>query len=471
MYQLRSEPQEAVDNVWFERLKPLIDELGETFELLMPPDEVVSAAYILFTETAERPDLYPVVRDAAGLGQLRSKLEELLGSIRAEEPLDFVRRAYEDKITELIANIDMVLAAGNHDDAGFRRANTAVYGEPDTDVFAAACAWVRQEATQTRTDRPEMADLCDEALALVPDLNGDAARLFPGDELFAQARELHWQHGGYMDQLFAGTMMPDDAILNSGQADDMIRRVITNVGSDYTLADSPDGPAGLWSVLHGRRSVTRPTEYRLSPQAFSGIVSHEIGSHLLEATNGAHSRLRLLEIGLAGYERGNEGRAFLREQIMFERMADYVQQPGWYPTKATWEYRVAIHMIITMATGETDKQYGFSELYDLLRSLFRFWSAARNPGATSNEMIIETIIDRSAWNMLVRALKGTGPNGGAYYKDIVYLEGNIRCWRTAAVRPELILLGDLGKFDIANESHVILLEEAGILPKTSRKND
>jgi hypothetical protein len=91
--------------------------------------------------------------------------------------------------------------------------------------------------------------------------------------------------------------------------------------------------------------------------------------------------------------------------------------------------------------------------------LFRFWTTKRNLP------IDEKIIHDGAWSMAVRALKGTDGNGGAYIKDIVYLEGNIRCWRVAKSNPQFIMYGDLGKFDIANHTHVNALTNLGILPQ------
>jgi len=67
----------------------------------------------------------------------------------------------------------------------------------------------------------------------------------------------------------------------------------------------------------------------------------------------------------------------------------------------------------------------------------------------------------------VRALKGTRGTGGAYMKDIVYLEGNIRCWQIAATHPERILYGDIGKFDITNERHIRALQQLHILPEST----
>ncbi len=218
-------------------------------------------------------------------------------------------------------------------------------------------------------------------------------------------------------------------------------------------------PSGLWAVLPTTRQVLRPKNFALNKQQFMAIVSHEVGSHLLEYSNGSVAKLKLLELALDRYECGNEGRAFLREQIMYDSIAGYINQPDWSPTKASWEYRVAIHMIISLAMGLHDHRHNFAEIFHILTVLFRFWTAKRG------EEIDEETIGKGAWNMAVRALKGTDGRGGAYCKDIVYLEGNVRSWNVAADRAELILEGDKGKFDIANERHITALTNLGIIAK------
>jgi hypothetical protein len=177
--------------------------------------------------------------------------------------------------------------------------------------------------------------------------------------------------------------------------------------------------------------------------------------------NGGRSKLRLLSLGLAGYEKGNEGRAQLREQIMLPTPEAYVSQI-WHPAKASWQYRIAIHTVICLASGMGGETFGFRDIYRLLVALFNLW-AAKN----GNDMIKpgDEDLARGAYHMAVRALKGTSGRGGAYYKDIVYLEGNIRAWQLANEWPELILYGDLGKFNIGNREHVTMLQELGIIPK------
>ena len=65
-----------------------------------------------------------------------------------------------------------------------------------------------------------------------------------------------------------------------------------------------------------------------------------------------------------------------------------------------------------------------------------------------------------AWVTTTRVLKGIP--GETYMKDIVYLEGNVRCWMNAAENPERILDGDLGKFDISRQDHLEILKSLNI---------
>ena len=46
------------------------------------------------------------------------------------------------------------------------------------------------------------------------------------------------------------------------------------------------------------------------------LIVHEIGTHVVRRENGKRSKLRLLGIGLDNYERGEEGIATMREQVL-----------------------------------------------------------------------------------------------------------------------------------------------------------
>ncbi len=459
MYRMQIPEQIPLDAKWHKKLVPLIVAAGETFELLMPPKDQLDSAREKFIASGyqDSPELYPCIRNVETLEKARHKLQDLGREMQADEPNEHIQEAYQSRIQELAANIDMVLAAGERDADSFLKASTFVYGRPDTAIFGASCAWIRAEALKLSEKRPDLATLCDEVLKLVPDVQGDIGLLFPDDEVFNAVKRMHFAPGGYISRLLGDLDLAPDVYITREIGDSIIKKAITNVGSTFELVDSANG---LWAYLASQGKVVRPPNFVLSHQAFTGIVAHEVGSHLLELENGRKSRLQLLQFGMDRFEMGNEGRAFVREQIMYDRFDDYVDQLLWHPTKASWEYRVAIHLMISLVSGLNGRSYGFAELYKIVSALFRFWTAKRG-GEIDDDMI-----QNGAWSMTVRALKGTDGRGGAYLKDIVYLEGHVRCWQVARERPEMILVGDIGKFDISNARHIMILERLGILPST-----
>lgn len=451
MNPIRTAPMPGLDQRWYRQLKPLMDEVGETFVALMPSDAKLQRAYDEFRDSGytSYPDLLPDTVNVDNLESARAKLDGLQQDIEDDEASAEIRDLYMARIEELVANIDMIIAAVAGNRAAFDKANEFIYHGPNPVIFAASCAWIRHDAVNANIDE----QLRERLLNVIPDMGADATLLAPNNETFQVVKTAHFQQGGYIDQLFSGVQIPDTNIAPAG-GDSIVRQAIRNIGSSFDLADSP---SGLWSVLQSKHLVIRPVDFSLSRTSFMAIVAHEVGSHLLESTNGANASLKLLELGLDRYEAGNEGRAFLREQIMFERFDDYVNQPQWTPGKASWEYRVAIHTAISLAVGLHEREYTFAEIYSVLVALFTFWTAKRG------QAINDEAIEKGAWNMAVRALKGTDSQGGAYLKDIVYLEGNIRCWQVAASSPSIILSGDLGKFDIANKKHIDSLNELGVL--------
>jgi hypothetical protein len=454
MESIRAKQATPIDDTWYRQLKPLIDELGETFVALMPSERRVDQLRNAFdrSDYQATPDLRPDSGGTEEFEALLGRLEELRTAIHDTENNQTVKELYVARIEELQLNAKMIIAAKTGDTKAFNDTNQRIYGMPNSDIFASACQWIRAQAKNETI--PVSQQLRERVLDVVPDVSG-SVNMIPPDDVFQRVRTLHFTPGGYVAQLFDGINLDNRSLYTAKNADEIVRQVIRNVGSDYTIADSP---VGLWAVLQSQQQVIRPSNFRLTKPAFMGIVSHEVGSHLLEATNGSRSRLHLLESGLDHYEAGNEGRAFLREQIMYERIEDYIDQREWSPTKASWEYRVAIHMAVSLAAGLYGRRYNFVEIYHLLLVLFEFWTAKRGV------RVDERVVADGAWSMAVRALKGTDGRGGAYYKDIVYLEGNVRCWQEVAMQPTLILWGDIGKFDIANGRHITALRDLGVLP-------
>lgn len=255
--------------------------VGETFEALMPPLDRLSVDYDNFMRSngTKIPNLYPSIDNAAELLSTRQQLTELQQTIQGAEHNRQVAQVYTARILEIVANIDMIIAAGNRDDAGFARLNQQLYGTPDENIFAAACTWVRNEARRVAEAQPDLASVCEEVLNAVPNIEGDTTLLFPDDETFQKVKALHIAPRAYFEQLFGNTVNRLDSIITPETGDEITRAAIRNVGSDFEIADSE---VGLWAILQSRGQVVRPADYALTPAAFLGIVAHEVGSHLLQ---------------------------------------------------------------------------------------------------------------------------------------------------------------------------------------------
>jgi hypothetical protein len=460
-YRLIIDQQPALDQKWFDMLldigkdRDVIGLSKELFMVLGPPHEELERYRSVFEKIPFNPDLRPRNVDTGGLVNSLKRLRSLKRQILETEESQAVRQAYTHKIDEIIIQNELLVTAATGNKDGFAEANVKLYGTPDKKVFAAVCDWLRRYAAEHAESEIENIRSTSQALLeTLPKPRGNQHHIIPRNNVFRQVRALHFAEGGYFSQLFGDEPLPE--FVDASVGDPVTRRAIEAIGSDYTVADSTDE---LWGVIHSGKCVVRPPGYRLPLPDFKGIVAHEVGSHLLERMNGRRQPLRLLEIGLDRYDWGNEGRAFLREQIVYNSPYDMLRQPG-------WEYITLKHMAISLAAGLHGKPYGFKALYDAMYPVCHFFQALRRP---DNPVYAESVARSEVWHLLVRVLKGTDGFGGAYMKDIIYLEGNVRAWKQAAADPAYILFGDSGKFDIARPDHRRLLAALGIKPQLTRR--
>lgn len=453
--------QPARDARWFaalsaiDRSTPILGLSRELFTVLGPDHQQLEQFRRTFSKIPFNPDLRPRHFDIKLLDRPLTKLAALRDDIETNETDAAIRQAYLAKLDEVRWHNVMMIAAASHDQAGFTEANKQLYGQPDRTVFAAECDWLRKYSDEYVDSPNRYLRQCARNLqSSLPLAKGNSQYIFPGNAVFKRVRQLHVGAGAYYEQLIGSEVLPDYVTAEIG--DPVVRRAIRTVGADYTLADSSDG---LWGIVHHARLVVRPASYRLSREDFTGIVAHEIGSHLLERCNGSNQPLRLLKIGLDRYEAGNEGRAFMREQLVYNTPYAMQRQSG-------WEYIILKHLAISLAYGLDGAPMSFRDLYDRMYVVCRFFQALRQ---SDNPVIADTTAHYETWQLLVRVLKGTDGYGGAYLKDIVYLEGNVRAWRVAARNPALVRFGDNGKFDIARQEHRHILAATGLRPARDRK--
>jgi hypothetical protein len=454
MKRLLVAPRPPLDQRWFARLQPLAAIPSEIYTYMKPPQHELDAARERFYARAERIDI-PLLPDEIHRPIILHHLEELDKlklDVIAGERNDIIRELYVSRIDELITNCRMWLAAAAEDMDTFEQLNRFIYGGPDPAIHAASCAYLREHAARYLTHESiGVREAAEATLRVLPDLEGDSSLIIPDEPTFRAVADLHTTPGGYMDMLFAGVVVPSGLPVGPREGDLILRQVLKNVRMRYTISNSGDV---FWGVRHATREVMRPAEYRLPPETFRAIIAHEVGSHLLEASNGLRGPLRLLSIGLDRYELGNEGRAYLREQLATNSVSAALQDIGWY-------FSLAKHLAICLASGLDGRRRTFSEVYAVVSTIYTLWERLQRP---DQQILADEAAHREAWYITVRVLKGTDGKGGAHLKDMVYLEGNVNCWNTARQDPYSVLQGDLGKFDISNSKHVTRLRTLGILP-------
>lgn len=447
------EPRPALDQQLWDRYGA-IEPLGsEIYSQLAPPAEKAEQEKQRFYDSGRQydPDLKPTeVNDA----ELEAR-ENQLRAFKSNLPQDgsIISQAYRWKLNEQIANIYMLRAAADGLPRTFSRYNHFIYGNPDFALSSAVADWFREDAL-SRLDHnsPSVRRSAEQVLEVVPDLEGSRQLLVPQPEVFSRVREMHYRAGGYYALLLTGVELPDSGKITPEEGEPALQRVLDNLESDYRIADA-DG--ATWSVSHIDRAVKRPKTYNMPVLRFIGLgLGHEVGSHLLERQNGLRQPLRLMASGLDRAERGNEGRALIREQVTYPDFASFSRLQRWQDIMRR-------HIGISLAEGLTGEKMRFSEVYNVVNAIDQLWEALKKPDGPEEA---QHKAHSRTWSLLARLLKGTNGQGGAYLKDKVYLEGNVACWGLAGVHPELIELGDRGKSDITNPRHINISRQLGILP-------
>lgn len=441
----------ALDEAWFDRFLASYRKIGETYELLLPTVDTLAKKRTAFENSnyAKNISLYPNRADISLLQSAYEELARLKDDISEQEYNVTVKNAYLDFITSTQWNARMISAATSKNDTLFRQANKALYSDPDVNVFQALCHWIRKDTENTLRDTTtSIGTLGHAVLEIIPDYTDNHHMLIPKEDVFHRVRQAHLRKKGYYDMLFGQEGLPSEPYIDEGLGTEICQQLLHNIDSDFSLVASENN---IWATFPSRKELVHPSGYRLDRDEFIGIVCHEIGSHLLEYRNGSTQKMKLLSIGLAGYERGHEGRAFLREQIVYENERTFLKQ-------FAWEYIVLLHLSVSLSSGLHGRPYTFSELYKVLYTLYLFWRERRLPRSTNNEAFAR----EEAWQLAVRVMKGTDGRGGSYMKDTIYLEGNIDTWKAAESNQEIIFIGDQGKIDITNPTHMKILRELQI---------
>jgi uncharacterized protein (TIGR02421 family) len=145
------------------------------------------------------------------------------------------------------------------------------------------------------------------------------------------------------------------------------------------------------------------------------LLHHEVGTHVVTYQNGARQPLKLLTIGLPGYDETQEGLAVLAE----------------YLTGGLDPRRLRVLAARVVAIDEMLDGAGFLEIFESLRSEYR-------------------IPTRTAWSIAIRVVVG-----GGSVKDAIYLQGIARLLEALAEGTSLDVLF-VGKLAL---DHIPLIQD------------
>ena len=445
----------AVDTDLFARREAARGVHPATFEQLRPSKERLAAAEATFLESGCQLDIDlrvdPVLVDMAEIHgrieRLRSHKSQLI--FDNDTPQD-IKQAYRWSVNENIANLLMIQASAKGDMRTFRQWNRFVYGEPDEDICRAALDWICNDAEMIAAgDNIQAAEVALEVLERFGEKRGDRELLIPDPETFEAVRNDHFRPLGFYALLLAGTNLPHNENITPANGDASLQHIITNnLQSTYKVADAP---GVTWSLAHDTEEARRPTNHNLPYKRYVGLgPGHEVGSHLLEKMNGMRGPILLASTGLDRTDLGNEGRAIIREQVMYDTFEEFAELLRW---------RDILRRDIAVALGEgvcEERPQRFSEVYRAINMIDRMYALRDNVPARAHAR---------SWALVTDTLMGTDGKGGANFRRKVYLEGNVGCWRTAQQSgPRAIGDGDLGKYDINNPRHLSLLRSHGLLP-------
>ncbi len=402
---------------------------------------------LFFCGTNTHPILdYPYI-DAVKLAQWEQWLNSLKEDIVAQETNDAVKRAYVWKINEKLAEIKLLEATLAWDDREFQKQTEFIYGKPSIEVFADDCQVLGELIARCQSaDWPSYVQKVGEQLA----------KRMPASDLLSQARPL--PHNLLIDHVRQNTISAMHKLFTA-PLDDTENMIYTAEQIKLAFVQSLKAlhitgwrvdivttSKSTISVNHEQKTILIPQERKLSPSKLQQLIIHEIGTHVLRRESGEASSLQLLGLWLDRYERGEEGIATMREQVLD---VDYEDDVG-----------LDKHLAISLAYGLDGTPRGFAEVYAFLVDYYVVvYLLGDYLLQRANYLARE-----SAWSTAIRVFRGThGTPWVCFTKDAMYKEGNRAIRDLLARDPHAMDHFPLGKYDPTNPRHIAILQELGIL--------
>lgn len=442
-----------LDEELFARMSHMEPYGSEVYGQLLLPSDVLDDERQKFEASNQTytPNLQVQTLDDSKL-EVREEQLVSLKEAAQDASNDVVGEAYRLVANEKLAKLRMLRASHDGDMHRFEGYNRFIYGEPDFQLTAAVADWFSHFAAIAGMIKGgAVQKAAEEAIHKLEVSKADYRALYPDTETFQTVRADHFAEGGFFERLLQGIDLDPNQKVTRDIGHAAVQRALVNLGSEYSVGQAN---STVWSVSHAQQQVKEPAKYNLPYERFIGLpLGHEIGSHLLEYVNGRNSGLLLASRGLDRVEAGNEGRAVVREQVPYKEFADFA-------ATLRWADIMRRQLAVALGAGFGGGNRTFNEVYEVINAIDRVWERYKLPDDVETA---DRKADTRSWNLLAtRILKGTDGQGGAYFKDKAYLEGNVRVWATETEKPGTIALGDYGKFDVTNPRHLTIMQAIGV---------
>lgn len=337
----------------------------------------------------------------------REQLEALRTEIVQREQEKSICTVYQDKIEELLTGLDLLHATLSGDYDRYERANRQLFGEWFNSRFFISNIMSRMPLAHN--DSGAVWEVPAHTFCVVSEaMNQCIPRCaVQADILNSNALVRCWSDA-----------LPEYAASWKVVVNDRATALATRNKSKMVIV-----PAGL---NYRRQNVQK-------------LFAHEIGVHVQRYERGLQTPIHLLSMGLAGYQKAEEGIALIAEQTL------------------TGDKRlqgIDKYFAVSAARGLLDGQAkDFKDLYSFLEPHFVYRFERKKISNPQYKAAAYT------WRLCLRTFRGgfTDLPGGCFWKGKMYLEGNHRLWQHFIQAPESVASIVTGKFDPTNQCHVDLI--------------
>lgn len=354
-----------------------------------------------------------------------------------------VRSAYQAKIAEKLAKLSILRATASGDMVSFKKYSELVYGKPSLAMWICAIYSLKQQLQEAAASYTSaMAIAARELDHLLP-------KKIPVSRALSlpTKKEIDLVHQQTLKE-FGGLLKVHKIVPNRQYNHVKISAIFKTALRvwrciDWRVVIARSSKNSI-SVDQERKIINIPAFRQLTGDKLRVLLVHEIGTHVARRVHGEKSSLKLLGLGLDHCEKGEEGIAMMREQVL----------SGGFTGFAGEKYLLAIGLVYGLDGCTRD----FRGVYEFLEKYYSYQEMKSNKKSRLGAPLAQTAPER-AWDTAVRLFRGTdcATAGTCFTKDLIYRQGNLEVWRVVRKNPAEVNRFNMGRYDPANKEHLRIL--------------